>query len=85
MTPEELKAAYEAGATIEELALDEGRSTQWMRKQLHDAGTVIRKPGAQQGKPRNQANANPKTERPTGVRGWSRSSRRRQGKRSRGR
>jgi hypothetical protein len=87
MTPEELREAYEAGATIEELALEEGRSPNWVRKRLHDAGTVMRPPGMKpKGRNKNQANAAPKGTPGTGVhRAKSFSTRRALGKRSRGR
>jgi predicted transcriptional regulator len=85
-TAEEMRAAYEAGATIEELALETGHATNTIRKRLHDAGTVMRPPGMKpKGQNRNQANAAaPKGTPGTGVhRARSLNRRRAQGKRGR--
>lgn len=44
-----LRERYEAGATIEELALDEGVSIATMRKRLVAEDTVMRRKGARTG------------------------------------
>lgn len=59
-TPEELRDAYYAGSTIEELSLEEETYTGKIRKILKEAGTVMRKPGEKiPGKKSHFANESP--------------------------
>lgn len=61
--------AYEAGATIEEIALDAGRCHQTVRKHLTATGTSIRPPGQRKGTcVKNRANHVPTGEPSTAVR-----------------
>jgi hypothetical protein len=80
-TPEELRAAYEEGASIADLAAEEFMGVQTMRRVLGRAGTVIRQQGGWQprkgaGKDKdepwgdtfvNRPTSDPKVPRPTGV------------------
>jgi hypothetical protein len=69
-TPAELRSAYEEGATVEELAFDEGTYPGRIRKLLRDAGTTLRPKGQRVGtQKRNASNAKPppRTDVPTGT------------------
>lgn len=63
----EWKAAYERGATIEQIALDQHVNTQTVRRHLLAVGTEMRRPGQRPGTQRlNVAKAKPKP-RPSNV------------------
>lgn len=65
-TRAELRQAYEEGATIEELALEEGTYDGKIRKLLRDAGTTMRSKGSRPGTVRRKTQ-DPNVPRPTGV------------------
>lgn len=50
VSPMDLRRAYEAGATVEELSLDYYMSTTTVRKRLRDAGTTMRPAAPRRGK-----------------------------------
>lgn len=52
-TPAELRAAYEDGATVEELALDEFCKPDKIRRLLREAGTTMRSVGMRPGTKKN--------------------------------
>ena len=67
MTADEMRAAYEEGATIEEISLETGIDTRKVRKMIREAGGEMRPAKMRPGTVMNKPTREPKTERPTGV------------------
>jgi len=67
-TPEELREAYEEGASLLDLANEEFCSPPVIREMIVLAGGTIRKAGERRNSGYNNPTRDPKTPRPTGTR-----------------